>query len=94
VYFWPSYGYRSSAWRSGELPANARFQPRKSLEYTPARRDTQFSARTVGGMTGVGKQKPSGFGLVSRRGDRTVGVPRSSGRSGSFGRSSGSYFSG
>jgi hypothetical protein len=50
-----------------------------------------FSSRTVGGISGVGKQKPSGFGLVSMRRDRSVGVPGASRRSGSFGRFTGSY---
>jgi len=74
------------------LPAQSRL-PATSLRatsYAPARRATMFSARSVGGTSGVGKAKPSGFGRVSTRVDasgRTTGVR--SGRSGSFGRSRG-----
>jgi hypothetical protein len=72
------------------LPRTTRFEPRPSTEYRPAKRDTMFSSRTVGGTPGVGKQKPSGFGLVSVRGGRSVGVAGGSRRSGSFGRFTGS----
>lgn len=66
--------------------------------YTPTTRPTMFSSRTVGGASGVGKQKPSGFGRVSTRtvnGRTTYSSSSSSGgRSGSFGRSSGRGVSG
>jgi hypothetical protein len=97
--FLPMYGFGPSA-RVGSLsrpsgvdslPRQTRFEPRPSTQYRPTKRDTMFSSRTVGGTPGVGKQKPSGFGLVSMRGDRTVGAPGTSRRSGSFGRSTGSY---
>jgi hypothetical protein len=96
--FFPMYGFGSPG-RLGamprpsgvdSLPRDTRFEPRPSTQYRPTKRDTMFSSRTVGGAPGVGKQKPSGFGLVSRRGG-TVGTPGASQRSGSFGRSTGSY---
>jgi hypothetical protein len=58
--------------------------------YAPARRPTMFSSSSVGGVKGVGRTKPSGFGRVSTRvgtNGRVSGVR--AGRSGSFGRSSG-----
>ncbi|MEK7830209.1 MAG: hypothetical protein AAB401_03940, partial [Acidobacteriota bacterium] len=63
-----------------------------------ASRPTVFSSSRVGassGATGVGRSKPSGFGRTSvRRGSdgRVSGVR--SGRSGSYGRSGGGWFSG
>lgn len=67
--------------------------------YTPKTRPTMFSSKTVGGRSGVGKQKPTGFGRVSTRtvnGRTTYGSASrsSSGRSGSFGRSGGRSTSG
>jgi hypothetical protein len=93
VFFWPSYGLRRfdppTTPSPGFAPRATRFEPRRNLEYRPVRRDTMFS-RTIGGAPGIGKQKPSGFGLVSVRRDTATGVARTSGRSGSFGRYSGS----
>ncbi len=85
--FMPSYG----------IPARTSL-PSTSLRgntYTPSRRPTMFSARTVGGSNGIGRQRPSGFGKVSTRvgsDGRTTSIrsssrSSSSGRSGSFGRS-------
>jgi hypothetical protein len=69
------------------------FQP---PPYRPATRPTIFSGTRVGGgASGVGKNKPSGFGRTSVRqtsGGQVTGVR--SGRSGSYGRSSGSWFGG
>ena len=62
--------------------------------YTPVRRPTIFSARSVGGGNGIGKARPTGFGRVSTRvgsNGRTTGVR--AGRSGSFGRSRGGWSS-
>jgi hypothetical protein len=67
----------------------------RNVNYTPTSRPTVFSSRTVGtGRSGVGKQRPTGFGRVSTRtssSGRTYVGSRSSvgssGRSGSFGRS-------
>ncbi|HEX7501488.1 MAG TPA: hypothetical protein VF524_14490, partial [Polyangia bacterium] len=55
--------------------------------FAPSPRPTMFSSRTVGGLSGVGKQKPSGFGRVSYRAGGG-----GFGRSGSFGRSSSGSF--
>lgn len=75
--------------------------------YTPRPRPTQFSGTRVGGRSGVGRRKPSGFGRATVRssGGRVTGIgsrptasrsfggSRSrSGRSGSFGR--GGFFGG
>ncbi len=66
--------------------------------YRPVTRPTIFSASRVGtspGATGVGRTKPSGFGRTSVRmgsNGRVSGVR--SGRSGSYGRSGGSWFGG
>jgi hypothetical protein len=84
AFFWSSYGWHSSrsggrAW-SGSLPRSVS----RGGSFTPVSRPTMFSSRTVGGLAGVGKQKPSGFGRVSYR---AGGGGSSSGRSGSFGRS-------
>jgi hypothetical protein len=81
----------------GSAPSSIR-----SVNYTPSPRPTMFSSRTVGtGRSGVGKQRPTGFGRVSTRtsssGRTYVGSRssvRSSGRSGSFGRSGSRGFSG
>ncbi len=57
--------------------------------FRPSPRPTVFSSRTVGGVaSGVGKQKPSGFGRVSYRASAETGrfTSPSLGRSGSFGR--------
>lgn len=78
-------------------PVNTRpnFDP---PSYRPVTRPTVFSSARVGtspGATGVGRSKPSGFGRTSvRRGSdgRVNGVR--SGRSGSYGRSGGGWFSG
>jgi hypothetical protein len=63
--------------------------------YQPVRRPTVFSSSTVGGRGGIGKQRPTGFGRVSTRvssDGRTITGIRS-GRSGSYGRSSGRFSS-
>jgi hypothetical protein len=62
--------------------------------YSPVRRPTIFSSRSVGGAAGIGKAKPTGFGRVSTRvgsNGRTTGVR--AGSSGSFGRSRGGWSS-
>ncbi len=85
VFFWSSYhwyspGYSGRTW-SGSLPR----QVSTGRGFAPVSRPTIFSSRTVGGLSGVGKQKPSGFGRVSySAGSGNIG------RSGSFGRSGGS----
>ena len=100
VLFWPSYGwYRParSTWAPGvqpQLSSTAKAAlPRASLAYQPAARATMFSGRTVGGLPGVGKHKPSGFGRITVRSNPRTGAisSYSSGRSGSFGRSRSSW---
>jgi len=80
-FFWSSYHWSSpsTAGRTftGSLPRPVSTGP----TFTPASRPTLFSSRSIGGLSGVGKQKPSGFGRVSyRSGSGSIG------RSGSFGR--------
>jgi hypothetical protein len=63
--------------------------------YRPASRPTIFSSSRVGGASGVGKTRPSGFGRTSVRmssSGRVTGTR--SGRSGSYGRSGGGWFGG
>jgi hypothetical protein len=64
--------------------------------YQPRSRPTRFSGTRVGGRSGVGRSKPSGFGRTTVRssGGRITGVGSrvAGGRSGSFGR--GGFFSG
>jgi hypothetical protein len=94
----PVYGYSTVR---GTAPGTIR-----RTSYTPAPRKTMFSSRTVGsGKSGIGKQRPTGFGRVSTRtsssGRTYVGSHSSvrssgsrSGRSGSFGRSGSRGYSG
>jgi hypothetical protein len=69
---------------------------RRPPSYTPRPRPTQFSGTRVGGGSGVGRTKPTGFGrtTVRSRGGRVTGFGGSAvrSRSGSFGR--GGLFSG
>jgi hypothetical protein len=97
VWFWHSYG-----WYSPPRAVPARLaEPTPPFEaglsrgagYRPVERPTMFSSRVVGGLSGVGKQKPSGFGRVSFRTSSSTGEV-SLGRSGSFGRTRSSWFSG
>lgn len=81
-YHWSSPSYSGRTWQ-GSLPRPVS----TGRTFTPASRPTMFSSRTVGGLSGVGKQKPSGFGRVSYRSGSS-----SSGRSGSFGRAGSSSF--
>lgn len=63
--------------------------------YRPASRPTVFSASRVGGASGVGRARPSGFGRTSVRmsSDGRITGTRV-GRSGSYGRSGGGWFGG
>lgn len=63
--------------------------------YRPTSRPTIFNSSRVGGVTGVGKTRPSGFGRSSVRvsSDGRVTGTRA-GRSGSYGRSGGRWFGG
>lgn len=89
VWFWRSYGwYAPPAPRGpvGEPP------PRVSsgASFRPVPRPTLFSVRTLGGTTGIGRQKPAGFGRVSVQVSESGHVV-GTGRSGSFGRSRSSW---
>ena len=99
VMFWPTYHWY--------VPSHYTWAPRPALRgappvpafappavhYAPSVRSTIFSSRSVGGLAGIGRQKPSGFGRVSIRSDRATGrlTGVASGRSGSFGRSRSSF---
>lgn len=89
VWFWRSYGWYAPPGPRGPVGEPP---PRVSsgAAFKPTPRTTLFSVRTVGGTTGIGRQKPAGFGRVSvgvSEGGRVVGT----GRSGSFGRSRSSF---
>jgi hypothetical protein len=85
------YSYHPYYSYSGRMPrtmpsANSGL---RAPSYRPAPRPTIFSANSRGGGLGVGKTRPSGFGMVSARtsggrGGRVTGIR--AGRSGSFGR--------
>jgi hypothetical protein len=84
-YFWHQYGWYQTAPGPSRRGAPATIQPSRAAAYRPAPRPTMFSARAFGGLSGVGLQKPSGFGRISVRTSPTSGKI-SVGRSGSFGR--------
>jgi hypothetical protein len=89
-YHYPLFTPRYGIPMQSRLPATSM----RGTAYSPVRRPTMFSSRNVGGASGVGKARPSGFGRVSTRvgsNGRTTGV--GSGRSGSFGRSRGGWSS-
>jgi hypothetical protein len=88
IWFHNSYsGYGSRPMVDPRVPA----QPLRPVSggggFAPVSRPTMFSSRTVGGLGGVGKQKPSGFGRVSYRAGSDGSF-----RSGSFGRTRSSSF--
>ena len=90
LWFWHSYGWYTPG-PAARLAAPAPSPPRNvstGAAYRPALRPTIFSSRTLGTGSGVGKQKPSGFGRVSVRASKSTGTISGirSGRSGSFGR--------
>lgn len=81
--------------RSIPVPRPTRDQTYTPPTYRPVSRPTIFSASRVGGASGVGKTRPSGFGRTSVRmsSDGHVTGTRM-GRSGSYGRSGGGWFGG
>jgi len=100
LWFWHNYGWytpRSYSSLPSRAPAAALPTPAppvnvsRGAAYRPVSRPTLFSSRTVGGTSGVGKQKPSGFGRVSVRASKSTGAITRvhNGRSGSFGRAGG-----
>jgi len=83
VWFWHSYGwYRAPAPAPHLEPTPVGLS--RGATFQPVARPTIFSSRSVGGMPGFGKQKPSGFGRVSYRSSSSGEI--SIGRSGSLGR--------
>lgn len=84
-FFWSNYGWSGPAY-VGRAPSAVPRPVSPGARFVPTPRPTIFSSRTVGGLSGVGRQRPSGFGRVSYRSGSS-----SSGRSGSFGRSSGGF---
>ena len=90
LWFWSSYGWHTPQVQAQPAPVQPS-QVSAGAAYRPALRPTIFSSRTLGGGTGIGKQKPSGFGRVSVRASRSTGTITGirSGRSGSFGRAGG-----
>jgi hypothetical protein len=86
-FFWSSYHWYSPSGRGRSFTGTLPRPVSGGRSFAPAPRPTLFSSRAVGGLSGVGKQKPSGFGRVSYRSGSS-----SLGRSGSFGRSSSSSF--
>ena len=67
------------------------FQP---PAYRPMTRPTMFTGTRVGGASGIGKTKPSGFGRTTVRTSNGRVTGTRSGRSGSYGRSGGGWFGG
>jgi hypothetical protein len=101
-YFWSAYMWYPAPrvmvmpGRSGGFRGPAPTPPPRPMPggagFRPSPRPTMFSSRTVGGVaSGVGKQKPSGFGRVSYKASPATGrfVGGHFARSGSFGRARG-----
>jgi hypothetical protein len=87
------YAYRDG--RSYSIPRPTTGQTYAPPTYRPQSRPTVFSNSRVGGASGVGRARPSGFGRTSVRmsSDGRVTGTRS-GRTGSYGRSGGGWFGG
>ncbi|MFL5290600.1 MAG: hypothetical protein ACJ79U_03695 [Myxococcales bacterium] len=98
LWFWNSYGWYTprptarlpEASMRATVPAPPANVSRGAA-YRAVQRPTIFSSRTLGVGSGVGKQRPSGFGRVSVRASASSGKITSvnKGRSGSFGRAGG-----
>jgi hypothetical protein len=87
--FWRQYGWYQTSQVHG---APATLQPSRAATYRPVPRQTMFSTRAFGGLSGVGLQKPSGFGRISIRSSPSSGaISVGRGRSGSFGRGFSSF---
>lgn len=86
-YHYAMFSYSRPLPSPSRLPASSFSPP----SYQPTRRPTMFSAGIVGGRTGIGKQRPSGFGSVGVRVGATSGIISGvrAGRAGSFGGSRG-----
>lgn len=94
-YGYPSYVYGYRDGRNYSIPRPSTGQAYDPPNYRPASRPTIFSSSRVGGASGVGKTRPTGFGRTSVRmsSDGRVTGTRV-GRSGSYGRSGGGWFGG
>ena len=88
-YFWSTYGWSRPVGRVLHPPGTAGDPP--AVTYRPTYRPTIFSSRSTGGLSGIGRQKPSGFGRVSVRMNPGSNTVAGYGRSGSFGRSRSSW---
>ncbi|WP_437683445.1 hypothetical protein [Sorangium sp. So ce131] len=84
--FWGNYGWYSTPRSASAMPPARPVS--RGADFAPKLRPTVFSSRAVGGaVSGVGKQKPSGFGRVSLSSSYHPSAPSyTGGRSGSFGR--------
>jgi hypothetical protein len=101
-WFYNHYGYgyprEVVVYRDGRnmsVPRPTTGQTYNPPPYRPVSRPTIFSSSRVGGASGVGKTRPSGFGRTSVRMSsegRVTGTRM--GRSGSYGRSGGGWFGG
>lgn len=84
--FWSSHHWYSPSTTGRRFTGSLTRPVSSGGSFSPAPRPTMFSSRSFGGLPGVGKQKPSGFGRVSyRSGSGTLGRSGSFGRSGSSG---------
>jgi hypothetical protein len=101
LWFWRDYGWYTPR-PAARLPSGSTAAPAlpppsppaevsRGASYRPVARPTIFSSRSLGVGSGVGKQRPSGFGRVSVRASASTGRISSirPGRSGSFGRAGG-----
>ncbi len=89
-YAYTTYGGNRYAYSRPTTPP-----PFSPPAYRPVSRPTMFSGTRVGGASGIGRNRPSGFGRTSVRmssSGQVTGVR--SGRSGSYGRSGGGWFGG
>jgi hypothetical protein len=86
---WPYFFMHYAMTPSYRMPSYSRLPPTSigRPSYTPTPRPTIFSSRSVGGVSGIGRQKPTGFGRVSTNVNSAGKV--TSVRSGSFSRSGG-----
>ncbi|WP_437620215.1 hypothetical protein [Sorangium sp. So ce1151] len=84
--FWGNYGWYSTPRSAHAMPPVRPVS--RGADFAPTPRPTVFSSRAVGGaVSGVGKQKPSGFGRVSLSSSyHPSAASYAGGRSGSFGR--------
>lgn len=96
-YYYRPHPYAYTSYGTNRIPYSrpTTAWPTQAPSYRPVSRPTMFSGTRVGGASGVGRNRPSGFGRTSVRmssGGQVTGVR--SGRSGSYGRSSGGWFGG